>query len=183
MSSKGYVRTEKDMKLLVLYVLDHVRDALPLDVIVFAVTTDPAVEYMPLMVAIREMVESEHIRLLSDEGRELYCISNLGRQTLEACIDEIRPSVRAKAGIAAVTSWRHMRNGSGIATSTREIGEGKLETTMAMVDGEETLLEIRMLTVSQELSDFLENNFRRGGDRLYNRILAALLDEYRENEN
>ena len=54
---------------------------------------------------------------------------------------------------------------------------------MAMVDGEETLLEIRMLTVSQELSDFLENNFRRGGDRLYNRILAALLDEYRENEN
>ena len=98
-------------------------------------------------------------------------------------MDEIRPSVRAKASIAAVTSWRHMRNGSGISTSTREIGDGKLETTMAMVDGEETLLEIRMLTVSQELSDFLENNFRRGGDRLYNRILAALLDEYRENEN
>ena len=176
MSSKGYVRTEKDMKLLVLYILDHVRDALPLDVIVFAMTTDPAVEYMPLMVAVREMVESGHIRLLSDEGKELYCISNLGRQTLEACMDEIRPSVRAKASIAAVTSWRHMRNGSGISTSTREIGDGKL-------DGEETLLEIRMLTVSQELSDFLENNFRRGGDRLYNRILAALLDEYRENEN
>lgn len=181
MASKGYVRTEKDIKLLVLYVLSHLRDALPLDVIVYAVTTDPAVEYMTLLSCIAQMVESEHVRRLEDEGREVYCISRLGEQTLSACLDEIRPSVRTKAGIAAATYWRHHRNGSGTVTETRELEPGKFETVMSLLDGEDALLQVRMLTVSREQSDMLENNFRRGSDRLYNAILSALLDDWREN--
>ena len=183
MASKGFVRTEKDLKLLILYILYHVREALPLDMIVYAATTDPAVEYMPLLQAVAELVENGSIRLLQDEGKQdAYCLSPLGQQSLEACLDEIRPSVRAKAGIAADSAWRRGKHAASVRTSTVAKGDHRFETTMSLMDGEDTLLEVTMLTVSEEQGTLLENNFRRGSDRLYNRILLDLLDDHKEEE-
>lgn len=181
MAQKGYVRTEMDMKLLVLYVLHSIRDAIPLDVIIYAVTTDPAVPYMSLIECVGQLVDTQHVRRFREEGQaDLYCISPLGEETLSACMDEIRPSVREKAALAAEISWRQYRAGSGVVTSTEKVADGKYVTTMSLMDGDDTLMEVKMLCIREDQGTIFENNFRQGGSKLYNAILHDLLDDYRE---
>ena len=157
MAQKGYVRTEMDMKLLVLYVLHSIRDAIPLDVIIYAVTTDPAVPYMSLIECVGQLVDTQHVRRFREEGDE---------SGLAELIREI--------------SWRQYRAGSGVVTSTQKVADGKYVTTMSLMDGDDTLMEVKMLCIREDQGTIFENNFRQGGSKLYNAILHDLLDDYRE---
>lgn len=181
MNDKGYSREKKGIKFLVLYILYHLREAVPVDVIAEAAMTDSTVGYIPLMECVDEMVKSGHILRLEDEqqSQSLYCIANAGIDSLKAYGTMIRYSVREKAGSAAMAAYAKIRHKPTVKTSTVRKAERHFVTTLILSDGTDEIMHLEMLTVNEEQGAMLENKFRENADKIYNRVLTDLLQDYK----
>lgn len=175
----GYIRRESDMKFLILFILDVIGEAVAEESLLEAVLTDECADYFTFSEALAELMSDGFVA----ESNKGYGITALGKTNFNALGNVLPYSVRRNAEAAATKAVAAAKRAALISTDTQKSEEGNFFTTrLSMSDGRDEILSLSLLTVKSEQGADIEANFARNAEKIYRRVLAALLDEYPEDK-
>ena len=173
MARFGFIHDKLEIKFLVLYIM--ARAAGPLD---FATLTDltlcdEGVDYFDFAEAVSELVETGHLDLTDG----LYTVTDKGRQNGAACESSLPYTVRRKcnANVARVNGI--LRRNAQVRSETLPRPDGTLTVRLTLDDEGGNLMTIELLCVNRDQAARLSEGFQAKPERVYNEVLAALLDK------
>ena len=173
MSQPGFIRDKLDIKFLILYLMARV--AAPVDFTTLAQLSfcDNGVTYFEFTDALKELVDTAHLTLTDEH----YAITDKGRRNGAVCEDNLSFSVRQRCdrGLAQVNAV--LRRDAQVRTELTARPEGGATLRMILDDDKGNLMTLDLLAVSQEQAARLAERFRAQPEKLYLKILQALLEE------
>ena len=171
----GYIRKESDMKFLILFILDVIGEAIAEETLLEAVLTDECADYFTFSEALAGLIADGFVA----ESGEGYAITASGKTNFDALGNILPYSVRRNAETAATKAVAAAKRNACIRTDTVKSEEGNHFTTcLSLTDGADEILSISLLTVKSEQGAEIESNFAKNAEKIYQRVLAALLDDY-----
>jgi len=175
--NEGYIRNTSDMKFLILFILDIFSEPIQGEILLQSVLSDPCADYFTYSDALNGLCSDGFVT----ENNECYSISDSGKKNFDALGQVLPYSVRRNAQNAATKAIASAQRQSCIQTSTVKCpGKNLFTTTLSMSDGEENIVSLSLLTVKAEQGAEIERNFSRHAEKIYTKILSAILEEYPE---
>ncbi|NCE65426.1 DUF4364 family protein [Pseudoflavonifractor sp. 524-17] len=178
MSRFGFIHSKMDIKFLILYIMARVASGIDFPTLTELTMCDEGVDYFEFAEAAAELVETGHLNL--EDGQ--YTITDKGRQNGEACESNLPYSVRHKcnANLAKVNSI--LRRNAQVRTQVLPRPDGSLTARMTLDDEGGNIMTIELLCVNEDQAASLSKGFQAKPERIYNEVLAALLDREDEKE-
>lgn len=178
--AQGYIRNKADMKFLILFISDVIGDAMQNEILLQAVLSDECADYFTYTEALTELC-ADGFMVESEEG---YSITEPGRSNFYALGKVLPYSVRRNAQNAATRAIASAQRNACIKTTTKKLsGTNHYTTELSLSDGQTEILSLSLLTVKSEQGADIEANFSRNAEKIYLRILEALVDEYPQKED
>lgn len=176
----GYIRTKDEIKFLVLYAMQHLTEAVTYDVVIDLCTwCDDGFGYFELSEAWVELLRTGHVaEAPHDDEAILYEITPKGREAAELFERQLPFTVRESARRSALRVVRQLHRDAAIHTSVSEQSPGQLVVTLALDD----VFSINMNVVSRSQAALLEKNFKAHAEKMYDVLLNALIDDYKDAE-
>jgi len=175
--NQGYIRSTSDMKFLILFILDLFSKPIEGEVLLQSVLSDPCADYFTYSDALSGLCDDDFV----GENKDGYFITESGKMNFNALGQVLPYSVRRNAQNAATKAIASAQRQSCIQTSTvKSPGKNFYTTSLSMSDGKDTIVSLSLLTVKSEQGAEIERNFSRHAEKIYTRILSALLEEYPE---
>ena len=173
--AQGYIRNKADMKFLILFISDVIGEAMRNEILLQAVLSDECADYFTYTEALTELCADGFM----EEGSNGYVITEKGRSNFYALGKVLPHSVRRNAQNAATRAIASAQRDACINTSTKKReGTNHYTTQLSLSDGQTEILSLSLLTVKAEQGADMEANFSRNAEKIYLRILEALVDEY-----
>lgn len=173
MSRFGFIHDKIEIKFLVLYIMARVASPIDFPTLTELTMCDEGVDYFDFAEAVAELVDTGHLTL--EEG--LYAITDKGRQNGEACESSLPYSVKHKcnANLAKVNGI--LRRNAQVRTEVLPRADGSLTARMTLDDEGGNIMTIELLCVNEDQAARLSEGFQAKPERVYNEVLAALLDK------
>ena len=179
MAPVGYIQSDLDLKLLVLYIMDRVAGPFSfLQLLDLALLCDSGVNYFPLTQAVSHLVETEHLTL---EG-EHYSITEKGRRNSQICQDSLPYSVRRRCDEFLVGINAQLRRDAPIRGELIPREDGTLTVHLAVGDQACTLMDLQLLVPTREQGQALIARFRKQPEQIYSQLSELLLDPFAPNK-
>lgn len=173
----GFIRTKDEIKFLVLTCMTYLPFAVSYDAIVDICTwCDDGFGYFELSEAFSELQTSKHVEKTEQDGVDLFSITEKGRQTAEAFQNRLPYTVREAAELSALRVIRKIRRDAQISVITEQKGDKDYVVDMSIQD----IFSIRMNVVSLQQAAFLEQNFKKHAEEMYQQLLSALTRNYEQ---
>lgn len=175
MSRYGFIHDRLDIKILVLYIAARLPGAVPLDVLTDLALCDDGVDYFEYSTCLADLVRTGH---LEQDAEERYSITEKGRETSEICESSLAYSIRMKVERSIAPHVRQLQRSALIKTDLSERQDGNFAVKLSLDDGIDNILTMEILAGRREHADLMMSNFSRGAEKIFNRILDVLTDEY-----
>ncbi|MBU5434923.1 DUF4364 family protein [Pseudoflavonifractor sp. MSJ-37] len=173
MSRLGFIRNKMEIKFLVLYIMARVASPIDFPTLTELTMCDEGVDYFDFAEAVAELVDTGHLTL--EEG--LYAITDKGRQNGEACESELPYSVKHKCNTDLARVNGILRRNAQVRTEVIPREDGSLTARMTLDDEGGNIMTIELLCVNEDQAARLSRGFQAKPERVYNEVLAALLDK------
>ena len=174
MSPVGYIQSELDLKLLVLYIMDRVAAPIPfLQLLDLALLGDSGVDYFSLTQAVDHLVATEHLVL---DG-ECYAITEKGRRNSQICQDSLPYSVRRRCDDNLEGINARLRRESLVRSDLVVREDGTFTVCLALDDDAGTLLDLKLLAPSEEQAQQLIARFKARPEQVYANVAGLLLND------
>ena len=170
MARVGYIQSELDTKLLVLYIMDRVVSPIGFFTLIDLAMCDEGVNYFLLTKAITDLVETEHLSLTD----ELYDITDKGRRNSGTCEDSLPISVRNKCDKRLMELNATLRREAQVRGKVEDREDGALTLTLTMDDDVGNLMTPSLLAGSRPQAESLIRRFKQQPTAVYNGILHLL---------
>ncbi len=177
MARHGFIREKDDVKFLILYVMTFLREGVTFEDLADMVMCDDAFGYFEYAEAANELVDSEHI-LKTVGTPTLYTITEKGRKTSEAFEKRLPSVVREAAQRSAVRVVRRIRRNATIVCRDKARDDGSNAVELAVMDGKVPVFAFEIMVLNEKQSELFRDNFQRHAEKIYDRILDVLLDDY-----
>lgn len=179
MQRLGFIHDMLDVKVLILFVMSKVDYPATGQQIYELCLQDDCVSYFDIYAALPQLVKSGH---LAEKEKDLYAITEKGRADGALTQDSIAYTVRCKAENAVDRFNRQLRRSSYVKTQVipRETGESSV--IMALDDETGNLMTLELMAPNQRQAVRLGKFFEKKAEKLYNMIMAELLEEEDETE-
>ena len=174
MSRQGFIHDELDIKLLVLYILNHVAAPIDFFKLIDLAMCDGGVDYFLLSKAISHLVETEHISLENN----LYSITDKGRRNSQICESSLPYSIRQKCDESLAHLNSTLRRDAQVRSETICRPDGTYAARISLDDDTGNLFSLELLAASEEHAKLLCDRFRRSPEQVYNSILNTLLTDF-----
>lgn len=176
MSRTGFIHDKLDIKFLVLYLMARV--ASPVDFATLADLTfcDDGVEYFDFAESVAELVATEHLSMEGDR----YTITEKGRRNGKVCESSLAFSVRRKCDRNLARVNGVLRRDAQVRSEILPREDEGVTLRLILDDDKGNIMTLDMLTVSEEQAGQLAEKFRAQPEKLYHRILQALLENEEE---
>ncbi len=176
MTRYGFVRSELEIKTLVLHVLDYAKIPVSFDNIMSMAFVDGAIDYFEFTNHLANMVETGHIEICSDTGNDMYSITAKGVRDLNSCRSSVPRAVLRKAEKATdkVVEEVVRKNLVNVKVSEQD---GRFFANCSLSDDAGEVFSFSMSAMSRESAKKLTANFYRNAERIYNQFLSSMLDE------
>ncbi len=179
MAPVGYIQSDLDLKLLVLYIMDRVAGPFSfLQLLDLALLCDSGVNYFPLTQAVSHLVETEHLSL---DG-EHYSITEKGRRNSQICQDSLPYSVRRRCDEFLVGINAQLRRDAQIRGELLPREDGTFTVHLAVGDQACTLMDLQLLVPTQEQAKQLIAHFRKQPEQFYSQLSELLLGPSEQNK-
>ena len=174
MQRLGFIHDMLDVKVLILFVMSKVDYPATGQQIYELCLQDDCVSYFDIYAALPQLVKSGH---LVEKEKDLYAITEKGRADGALTQDSIAYTVRCKAENAVDRFNRQLRRSSYVKTQVipRETGESSV--IMALDDETGNLMTLELMAPNQRQAVRLGKFFEKKAEKLYNMIMAELLEE------
>lgn len=173
MDNYGFIHGKRDIKLLILYILDRLPmlvDRGTLDEL--CQQCDDGVGYFDYSDCLGDLIRAGLVR---DEDEE-YAITPKGRASAREVEDSLPYSVRAKAARLIEPARQKLARSEMIRTETVN-GENGCTASLSLSDGKGEVMSLSVLCADEEMAKKVKRNFRRNAEDIYRRILAILYEE------
>ena len=170
MGRVGFIQSELDLKMLVLYIMARVAAPITFLQLLELALCDGGVDYFSLTEAVGHMVETGQLTL----EEERYSITEKGRRNSQACQSSLPFSVRRRcdANVAAMNDT--LRREQQIKGRVEENPDGTALTHLHLADDAGVMLELSLLVQDTEQGERLIRRFKERPEQTYHQILALL---------
>ena len=175
MASIGFIQSDLDLKLLVLYIMARTAGPISFLQLLDLTLCDAGVDYFSLTQAVNHMVETGQLSLEEDH----YRITDKGRRNSEICESSLPYSVRRHCDESLSGINRLLRQEAQIQTDISDNPDGTCTLHLCLNDIETPLLKLELLAPSQEQAQDMAKKFRTDPARLYLHI-TRLLTQHEE---
>ena len=154
MARTGFIQSELDLKLLVLYIMSRAAAPITFLQLLDVALCDAGVDYFSLTQVVSHLVETGH---LEQEG-ELYAITEKGRRNSEICESSLPYSVRMHCDDNLV----------------KLNAVGTCQARLYLADDSGPLMELKVLYPSLDQGQDLIRRFQEAPEALYHQIMGLL---------
>lgn len=174
LSRPGFIRDELDIKLLILYIMNHVASPIDFFKLIDLAMCDDGVDYFLLSKAISHLVETEHLKLENEQ----YSITDKGRRNSQICESSLPYSVRLKCDRNLAALNASLRRDAQVRGEVVRRADGGVAARLSLDDDAGNLLTLELLAASEEHAQLLCDRFRANPEQVYNGILSTLLTDF-----
>ena len=149
----GFIRTKDEIKFLILTCMTYLPFPVSYDAIVDICTwCDDGFGYFELSEAFSELQDSSHVKKTEENGKDVFSITQKGRETAQAFQNRLPYTVREAAQLSALRVIRKIRRDAQISVTTEQKSEKDYVVEMTMQD----VFSIRMNVVSLQQAVLFE---------------------------
>lgn len=175
--SGSVLKNDTDVKIFILFLLNHVRCPLTLDELTDLVTGDGLVDGFDFTGCFSELIEHGHVIEAEEDGERLYAISEKGMETSANLEDSLLSSLR-KRSLQTATRYLSLRRRS--ATVTAEVTPGKTgvyTVTCRAATGGNELASFSLSVASAEVAEQIRSYFLEKPEIVIRGLTAAATGE------
>ena len=176
----GYLQTPLNIKLYVLYILHQLRKPIPFAELGEIVMCEDAVDYFEFADAAMGLKDTGHMLENEINGTLCYSITPKGVSLVDVAERSLPYSVKMAAQRAVFNVVARLQREASIHTETVQ-RDNNLYVHCSLEDPYCTILSMELMVVTPQQASLLERHFREHAEKIYNRILDAMLDEEIEN--
>ncbi len=177
MQRHGFIRTELELKTLILYVLRRAGEPVAFHDLTDMVLCDDAIDYFEYINCLNDLVRTEHVHREQHNDDEMHFISQKGRRNLNICVGSLPVSVRDRADNSVDRIMRTVRRRGSVEASTITRENGELCVRCKLRDDSGEILSLELAVLTQEQARTFTRNFERNAESIYNVLLAAMLED------
>ena len=174
MQRLGFIHDMMDVKVLILYVMARSGYPMTTQEIYELCYQDDCLSYFDVCTAIPEMVNSGHLKQLSEDQ---YEITEKGRHDGELTQDSIAFTVKQRAENAVSRFNRQLRRRSFVRTQVLPRENGDFSVVMALDDDTGNLMTLELMAPNQRQAIRLGQLFESRAEELYSLTMTCLLEE------
>lgn len=173
----GVLNNKTDVKIFILFLLNHVRYPLPYDDICFLIGEDGFVADFDFAECFSELCEMGHINEAEEGGVKCYVISEIGKEVAASLEDTLLSSIRKKSLHSAMRYLSLRRRGAS-ASASIEQREDKQYTVTCRVEEKEGVYASFSLTLpTEEEAQHIRRHFLDKPEEILRGITAAATGE------
>lgn len=170
MSRAGFIQSDLDLKMLVLYIMDHAAAPISFLQLLELALCDSGVDYFSLHQAVSHLVQRENLSLEDDK----YTITEKGRRNSEICENSLPFSVRQKCDenlskINELLMREQQVQGTVIANEDETV-----TIHLQLSDDKGPLMDVKLLAPSIQSGEALVNAFKRKPEQVYHKMMELL---------
>ena len=177
MEGLGFIHEKLDIKILILYILNHLPAAVDGQTLSDLVFCDNGIGYFDYSDCLAELVDTAHI---TEEGGK-YRITEKGSRNVNEVASSLPYSVRMKAERVLAPVAERIARDAMIVTEHFMTDSG-LTAHLAMSDGKGEIIDMRLLIANEAQAKLIEKNFRRSAESIYQQIIALVSEEERKDK-
>jgi len=170
----GYIQSDLDLKLLVLYIMTRVAAPITFLQLLDLCLCDSGVDYFSLTQAVNHLVETEHL-ILDDEH---YAITDKGRRNSHICESSLPYSVRRRCDDNLARLNAQLRLDAQVQGQLIPRPDGTYTVALSLDDDAGNLLKLELLIPSQSHAQHLVDQFKSHPEQVYNGVINALLADF-----
>lgn len=175
MDRHGFIRTELELKTLILYALSRTELAIPFADLTDVVLCDGAIGYFEYASALSDLAASGHVICEGTEQSETYTLSARGKADLETCVSTIPVSVRDRVDTAMRDLLPKLQRYHLIETSVVIKDVDRLSAICRLKDDVGEVFSFELTVPNKESAAEVANRFRANAESIYNKFLTYLL--------
>lgn len=170
----GFIQSEMELKVLILYILRRLPEAASWEELTdTTLLTDSAIGYFDFSECAADLIRTGHVEKTGDG----YTVTAKGRENGEAMESTLPYSVRVRADKAAAALSDVQRRRGMIKTSHEMRVCGGLTVHLSMSDGVGPVMDLQLLAGDEKRAARIESNFKKNAEKLYQKIITLLSDD------
>ena len=176
MANIGFIKSELDMKLLVLYIMSHAAEPITFFQLLEIAMCDAGVDYFSLTQAVTHMVETGQLECRDDR----YSITEKGRRNSEICESSLPYSVRMHCDDSMVQLNKLLRQEAQIQSSVSRNPDDTYTLHLCLNDVNTPLLKLDLLVPSTQQAETMTKTFKADPAGLYLHLTHLLMKQEEE---
>ena len=173
MANIGFIKSELDMKLLVLYIMSHAAEPITFFQLLEIAMCDAGVDYSSLTQAVTHMVETGQLECRDDR----YSITEKGRRNSEICESSLPYSVRMHCDDSMVQLNKLLRQEAQIQSSVSRNPDDTYTLHLCLNDVNTPLLKLDLLVPSTQQAETMAKTFKADPAGLYLHLTHLLMKQ------
>lgn len=167
----GFIQSELDLKLLVLYIMSRVAGPVTFLQLLELALCDEGVDYFSLTEAVGHMVETGQ---LERDEEQHYSITDKGRRNSEICESSLPYSIRMRCDENLVRLNDVLKRAALVQTDLKPNGDGTCTVRLFFSDDSGPLMDLKLLSPSLRQGQLLSARFHDTPESIYHNIMALL---------
>lgn len=170
----GFIQDKLEIKFLILYIAARIIEPIPFDLVLDLAMCDEGVDYFDFSECLRDLVKTEHLTV-SNDG--MYTITEKGMRNSQICESSLPYSVRLRCDKNISECNRKLRRKSQVRASCEKRPNGTYTVRLSLNDDMGSLMDLKLMTVREDMANILAERFRQSPERTYSEIMNVLLAE------
>lgn len=179
MERHGFIHDMLDVKILILYVMNHILYPADAQSIYELCYQDECLSYFDVVQALPQMVTSGHLELQKDEK---YWITDEGKEAAAVTEDSVAYPVKQRVDLAVERFNRQILRNNFVRTEILPRPSGDFSVVMGLDDEFGNLMTLELVAPTQTQARVLERAFQKRAETLYQTAMATLLDSEEQTE-
>ena len=182
MPRNGFIKDKLEVKFLVLFILNQLKQPVTFSDLAEISMCDEAVGYFEFSEAAAELLESGHMLCEEMENQPpMYTISDKGIQSARICESSLPYSVKMAAQRSLIFVLSRIRRDTSVKTKITESGSS-CTIGFELSDEISPLLALELIVPTRQQAEVLQQNFKQNAVQIYNAVLDAMLRDYSQPE-
>ena len=167
---RGFIRTMQDVKTLVLFVLSHIEQPIPMTTLYELCFQDDLLSYFDLALAVPDLVASNHIIQTDDN----YQITDLGRTDGEILQNDLPLSLRTRCLEAIAQHQSALRRSEHSLCQIRQRADGLYDVVMTQQSAMGQLMQLQLMAPNLNQARTIEQAWLSRSESVLKAVMSAL---------
>jgi len=181
--SKTDLHELTEIKLIILFILKNIDMPLSHAQLTEIVMKDSLMNYFVLHQYLSELVNSNQIRTIDQEGRQLYEITSEGKQTLEFFENRISYTIREKIIQTITELKREFIKSTQIISNYTPRNENEYMIECKIIENEAPLIHLNLIVGTKAQAKSICDYWQSNAQLAYSQIIRALTPDKNESKN
>ena len=172
--------TLAENKVLILYILNNIKDGITNNDLYKIVLDVIDMNYFYFQQFLLDLIENNYVVQYQSEDLTLYQITDAGKQTLELTKDILPGIMKLQVDMKLKDAMDEVSNENSITAEYIPKNENYYNITCKIVEKNETIFEIKTFAGSREQAKHIVDNWKLHAAQIYPKLVEPLMADYDE---